>query len=627
MKGKIFSSGIDLHDGAFSNLSATYEVEEISSPPGSKHETLKEADVYLIGPSILNPVKEIQGIYSADKQLSIILLVPPTHVKQVKQTIQFAPFIGNNVMVVANDPELNLLPVLEGAVQRTRQKRSFSRINRQINGNLIDKKVKLEDLGSFLEYAPVAAILLNEQEQVVSFNRQAKKFFSNLEISGAGLMNLFFKEEAESIKDFIYDGHHPETRLHLAIGQKFFELTSSEVYNEVGSKNFLLLLHDVTDQKLESQRIYSILEALPQMAWTTDAEGRATYFTKGWYYYTGQTPNQALANWIEVVYEEDVKKLRDGFSQSIKTGIPFQQAARYRNIKGEYRWHLVRASGIRSKSGISMWVGTCTDIHDQVLLTEELERKVKERTHELELTNIELEQFAHISSHDLQEPLRKIRTFAEILKDTAYNQMDSASQRYIDKINNTAARMSETLRALLNFTKMHREERQADVDLNEVITQVLVDLELLIHQKGATIQIDHLPKIRAVTIQIQQLFYNLLNNALKFSKSGTSPHIQVKVRTLDEEELMAYKNLERFRTWYEFTVIDNGIGFDQQYAEKIFTIFQRLHNRKEYEGTGIGLSLVKKVISNHGGEIHAHSSPGKGARFVFTLPGVAPSMD
>jgi two-component system CheB/CheR fusion protein len=237
------------------------------------------------------------------------------------------------------------------------------------------------------------------------------------------------------------------------------------------------------------------------------------------------------------------------------------------------------------------------------------------------MTNTELEQFAHVSSHDLQEPLRKIRTFAEILKDTAADQLDDASRRYVDKINSTAARMSDTLKALLNFTKMHREEKKMAVDLNTVVAQVLVDLELLISQKHAQIDVGDLPEIKAVPIQMQQLFYNLLNNALKFSKKDVPPVIGVRARKLEEEELLRYPNLQRFKTWYEFTVQDNGIGFEQQYAEKIFTIFQRLHTRKEFEGTGIGLSLVKKVIGNHGGEIRAVSAPGEGTTFRFILPG------
>jgi two-component system CheB/CheR fusion protein len=149
-----------------------------------------------------------------------------------------------------------------------------------------------------------------------------------------------------------------------------------------------------------------------------------------------------------------------------------------------------------------MWVGTCTDIHDQVLLTEELERKVKERTHLLEVSNSELEQFAHVSSHDLQEPLRKIKTFAELLKEHVYENIDDTSKRYLDKIRFTAERMSTSLKALLNYTRLHREEKFIPVNLNDVISHVLVDLELLVAQKNAVVNFDVFPTVKAVPILI-----------------------------------------------------------------------------------------------------------------------------
>jgi light-regulated signal transduction histidine kinase (bacteriophytochrome) len=267
-----------------------------------------------------------------------------------------------------------------------------------------------------------------------------------------------------------------------------------------------------------------------------------------------------------------------------------------------------------------MWVGTCTDIHDQILLTEELERKVKERTHSLEVTNSELEQFAHVSSHDLQEPLRKIRTFADLLKDNIYQDLDEGSKRYLDKISSTAERMSASLRALLNFTSLRREEKFVSVDLNQIVSQVLIDLELMISQKDASVKVSTLPVIKAVPIQMQQLFYNLINNALKFSKHETAPLIKISSRQLMEEELIRFPQLQHFKEYHEVVVKDNGIGFDQIYAEQIFTVFQRLHSQTKYEGTGIGLSLVKKVVSNHGGEVHVYSRPNEGTAFHVILP-------
>ena len=314
-------------------------------------------------------------------------------------------------------------------------------------------------------------------------------------------------------------------------------------------------------------------------------------------------------------------RLSHAWTQSIKTTKPLQQAARYRNHKGDYRWHLTRATAVRNANKETiMWVGTCTDVHDQVLLTEELERKVKERTHSLEVSNNELEQFAHITSHDLQEPLRKIRTFSGILTDTSADMLDEQGRRYLRKINDTAARMSNSLKALLNYTRAHRNDKFTTTDLNQVVANVLLDLELLISQKNATVETSGLPVIQAAPIQMQQLFYNLVNNGLKFSREGVPPVITISCREMEESELSRFPALQPFIPHYHIVVSDNGIGFEQQYADKIFTLFQRLHNRSAYEGTGIGLSLVKRVVHNHKGEVYAESEPGNGASFHLLLP-------
>jgi light-regulated signal transduction histidine kinase (bacteriophytochrome) len=265
-------------------------------------------------------------------------------------------------------------------------------------------------------------------------------------------------------------------------------------------------------------------------------------------------------------------------------------------------------------------VGTSTDIHDQILLTEELERKVNERTHLLQVSNNELEQFAHISSHDLQEPLRKIRTFADLLKENGDQNLNDTSKRYIDKICTTAERMSDSLKALLNFTRLHREEKFVQVNLNEIVAHILIDLELMITQKNAVVQIGDLPVLKAIPIQMQQLFYNLINNALKFSTKDRAPEIVITSKQMGDEQIKSLPQLIFYKQYFEIIVKDNGIGFDQIHSDKIFTIFQRLHTRAEYEGTGIGLSLVKKVVNNHKGEIHAVSQLGVGTSFHIILP-------
>lgn len=619
----VILSGQDKQNGILEKMNGHFTINCVGSADEAiAQNLLQEADVFIISSETRQPVNEIQKIHAEDKHISVILLTSPSKASQVKQSLLYAPNIGKNALVVTLNPELDLKNICENAAVRTRQKRSFHKYN--INDSFLGQveKTRLAQMGSFLEYAPICALLLNDDEKIINYNQQAKKLFPSLKKVNVELTQLFSTSETESLKVFIHNGHHPEERKRMNLHNRVLEITSTEIYNEEGKKHFLLLLNDVSNESMEMQRIQSILEGLPQMAWTTDENGRANYLNQGWYFYTGQVKGEALGDgWINVIYPEDRPKMEVQWKASIQSGKPFQHAARYLNQKGIYRWHLARASAIRDASNqVIMWVGTCTDIHDQILLTEELERKVNERTHSLQVMNSELEQFAHVSSHDLQEPLRKIRTFSELLKEKAYDIIDEPSKRYLDKINATAERMSASLKALLNYTRLHKEEKFAKVNLKAVVEHALLDLELLVIQKKAVTVVGDLPEVRAIPVQMQQLFFNLIGNALKFTREGIEPRIVIQSRLLLPQEIILYPQLSRFKNYYEITVQDNGIGFEQKHAEKIFTIFQRLHPKTDYEGTGIGLSLVKKIITNHGGEIHAVSSPGQGTSFHIILP-------
>jgi light-regulated signal transduction histidine kinase (bacteriophytochrome) len=281
---------------------------------------------------------------------------------------------------------------------------------------------------------------------------------------------------------------------------------------------------------------------------------------------------------------------------------------------------LGRALPIRNDAGeIVKWYGTCTDIQDQKAAAEILERTVSERTaalaestRNLRRSNRELDQFAYAASHDMQEPLRKIRVFANRLQEKHGAVLNDDARLHIDKIVSSAERMSGMINDLLEFSRLTEKAGNAQrepTDLNEVMRGVLGDFELLIQQKGARLEIGHLPTIQAVSLQMTQLFYNLLSNALKFTRAGQVPHISVRCKEIEE----APKR-------YEISVADNGIGFDQQYAEQIFEVFNRLNGRSEFEGSGIGLALCKRIAEAHNGSISAESVEGVGTVFKVVLP-------
>jgi light-regulated signal transduction histidine kinase (bacteriophytochrome) len=231
---------------------------------------------------------------------------------------------------------------------------------------------------------------------------------------------------------------------------------------------------------------------------------------------------------------------------------------------------------------------------------------------ELARSNAELEQFAFVASHDLQEPLRKIQAFGDRLKVRCQSVESSDIKDYLDRMQGAAARMRTLINDLLAFSRVIRSsEPFVPVDLAQITREVLGDLEVRIEKSGAKVELENLPTIEADPMQMRQLILNLLGNGLKFQPPGASPLIRISASTLTP--------LSR-EPQCEIQVQDNGIGFDEKYMDKIFAVFQRLHGRTEYEGTGVGLAVCRRIVDRHQGTITAKSQPGKGATFIVTLP-------
>ncbi|MBF0120352.1 MAG: HAMP domain-containing protein [Desulfobacterales bacterium] len=227
---------------------------------------------------------------------------------------------------------------------------------------------------------------------------------------------------------------------------------------------------------------------------------------------------------------------------------------------------------------------------------------------ELERSNKELEDFAYIASHDLQEPLRKISSFSDLLKDEESKTLSDSGKDYIDRMQKSAERMSQLIEDLLSFSRVTTKAKPfQQVDLNKTLEDVLFNLEKRINDTSAKIERESLPLIEAEQSQMRQLFQNLLGNAIKFHKPDVPPVISVKSVMINENN-------------YQITVKDNGIGFDEQYIDRIFKPFERLHGKGRYEGTGIGLAICQKIVNRHFGTITAKSSEGNGASFIITLP-------
>ena len=391
---------------------------------------------------------------------------------------------------------------------------------------------------------------------------------------------------------------------------------------------------DVTGQVLSRQdieksesRFRTLLEAIVQITWTSTPEGAINFFNQRWYDYTGKHSSQTdSAGWQEAIHPNDLPGTMAVYRKALADGTPFEIENRYRRgTDGQYRWHLNRALPLRDETGtITLWVGTATDIQAQKQLTAELEQQVLSRTEQLTASNLDLrrsnenlEKFAYIASHDLQEPLRKIQSFGDILKNQHGLQLGEGIN-YLERMQNAASRMSALIKDLLVFSRIStRQEATLPVDLNQVVATVLEDMEL----GNAHLNVTGLPTILGDRLQLGQLFMNLLSNALKFQKPDTVPVIQVNAMQVTTDELPNEVRPARKATLYHCIVVaDNGIGFDEKYLDRIFQVFQRLHNRSEYAGTGVGLAICEKVAANHGGAITAISKPGEGATFAIYLP-------
>lgn len=351
-----------------------------------------------------------------------------------------------------------------------------------------------------------------------------------------------------------------------------------------------------------------LAKAIPEMEGQPFLAILDEVFTTGVTFATDNTPAQMVIDGeIKTVYFDfSFKALRNARGNVygiIATGVDITaQVAAHQAL-------LAREEQLRQQSG-------------------ELDRQVAERTRQLEDTvqdlkrsNQNLQQFAYIASHDLQEPLRKIQQFGDLLLQRYRTELGEGAS-FLERMQGAAQRMSSLIRDLLIYSRISTQRNTSQVvALTTVLDAVFQNLELLIQETGAVIEVGELPRLAGEASQLEQLMQNLVSNALKFHKPGIPPHIKIVAGRVDAAELPAGFNAHRIaKAYYRIDVEDKGIGFEEKYLDRIFMVFQRLHGRSNYAGTGIGLAICEKVALNHGGWISARSEPGQGATFSVFLP-------
>ena len=384
---------------------------------------------------------------------------------------------------------------------------------------------------------------------------------------------------------------------------------------------------DVSEQVMarkkieESERsLNELANAVPQLVWVADSQGDVLYYNERVSEFSGAQKNiDGKWAWNGLVHEADFEETERAWKNAVSHGLSYQIEHRIQMKDGSYRWFLSRAVPQRDGEGnIIKWFGSATDIHSSKEHATILEEEVRKRTSELKELNIslqqsnkELQQFAHVASHDLKEPLRKIRTFTERLTEDKNTTFSPEARTYIRKVNSATDRMYMMIEGVLNYSMVNAgEENIGQVDLNEIMQNIEADLELVITEKSATITYNTLPIIEGAAVLLYQLFYNLVNNSLKFSVNAKPPVISITSKVIDNEK----------KPFAEIRVQDNGIGFEQHEAEMIFETFSRLNSKDQFEGTGLGLSLCRNIVLRHGGSIEAMAKRNEGAMFVIQLP-------
>ncbi|UFH57649.1 PAS domain-containing protein [Spirosoma sp. KNUC1025] len=503
---------------------------------------------------------------------------------------------------------------------------------------------KLDQLLLLADDLPVMVWVTQPDATCVFLNQRWYDYTgqSAAEALGLGWLTAVHPDDAKMSGDIFLTANQAQQtfaldyRLRAADGTyRWMKDTGRPRFNDRGTfLGFFGTVTDIHELKITQQRLQMAIESNELGTWDLNPATGELIWSNQCKALFGLPPQASVSYplFLQGVHPDDRQRTDSVVQAALQGHQEGFYSIEYRTIgltDGQLRWVRAQGQAYFDQQGVATrFVGMVVDITHHKLTSELLEQRVAQQTHQLQVANHELQrsneslqQFAFIASHDLQEPLRKIQQFGNLLK-TRQADLTEESLLYLDRMQSGASRMSTLIKDLLDFSRLStQQEASKPVSLQTVVEGVLTTLEFQVDELSAQIRVGLLPTVVGDASQLNQLFQNLLSNALKFRRPGQQPLIDIKAGLLAVEKLPAGVKPGRSSiAYHQIAVIDDGIGFDENHADRIFQVFQRLHGKSEYAGTGIGLAICEKVVANHGGVITATSQPGQGATFTIYLP-------